>query len=478
MSLTLFASISRSILFMTKLGLGQAVLGCVPRSKASPGCSHKPSGHTPKLGWHCAKLALGMCPVALDTQYVNGKKKTSKAFQVFKKNLNPLAHHSPIKNNIIPQSKINIIPQSKINIIPQAKISWVLAGQTRGKRFLQETIINGKNISNKSFSTVTHATEWHKKQCYSDCSWKKQLGSRTCLKTYETFGVKPAFSFGAWKNNSQGLEVQLPGHRHPFWKLVLQFMPPFWYLAHHFQENLLKRENKIGGYVESITRRCSRIWEKPSTFPIEVSRIDYVVHVLWAKSQRWQVLWQTYPFNECLKGPKHFFKSYYKTFISKYHMYICQITSRNNEMTYLMKIDMRIRTLCFIINFETLLGPLRHSLKGYVCHGTCQHGDLAKNTCTTSIIKFVDFIRTQNIFYSLIQVIRRLCVSHNWQSFAKDRYQAQNLSYTSCGMNWSANFQNRCPLGPGSWTSNPWESFPHAPFFFTTILRLRASQVS
>ena len=52
-----------------ELGFGQAVLGCVPRSEASPGWSHKPAGHTPKLGWHCAEMDLCLCPAALDTQY-------------------------------------------------------------------------------------------------------------------------------------------------------------------------------------------------------------------------------------------------------------------------------------------------------------------------------------------------------------------------------------------------------------------------
>ncbi|KNZ60844.1 hypothetical protein VP01_1492g1 [Puccinia sorghi] len=50
-------------------------------------------------------------------------------------------------------------------------------------------------------------------------------------------------------------------------------------------------------------------------------------------------------------------------------------------MTYLIKIDMRL---------------IKHSLKSYVFHGTCQSRNLAKNTFTTSIIKFVDFLRTQN----------------------------------------------------------------------------------
>ncbi|KNZ53225.1 hypothetical protein VP01_32g6 [Puccinia sorghi] len=74
------------------------------------------------------------------------------------------------------------------------------------------------------------------------------------------------------------------------------------------------------------------------------------------------------------------------------------IVSHKNEMTYLMNIDMRLRNECLIINFDKVLGPFRHSLKVHVCHRTCQSRNLAKNTYTTSMIKFVDFLRTQKHF--------------------------------------------------------------------------------
>ncbi|KNZ59873.1 hypothetical protein VP01_164g4 [Puccinia sorghi] len=116
---------------------------------------------------------------------------------------------------------------------------------------------------------------------------------------------------GAWRNNSQGLEVKLPGpHRHPFWGLPIQFKPPFWDLAHKFEKICLKniyisivipKENrwKILSLI-SFTKKNKEITSKGlGIFKQKSTNLSVeVVHVFLAKLHgRHNLL-----FNECLKG--------------------------------------------------------------------------------------------------------------------------------------------------------------------------------
>jgi len=56
-----------------EVDLGQAELGHVPRSAASPIPPIKLPGHRSKPGWHRAKRDLDLCPAALDTPYKTSK---------------------------------------------------------------------------------------------------------------------------------------------------------------------------------------------------------------------------------------------------------------------------------------------------------------------------------------------------------------------------------------------------------------------
>ncbi|KNZ50633.1 hypothetical protein VP01_431g7 [Puccinia sorghi] len=121
-----------------------------------------------------------------------------------------------------------------------------------------------------------------------------------------------------------------------------------------------------------------------------------------------------------------------------------------------------------ITSHKNEMKSLMHSLKIYFCHGTCQSRNWAKNTCKTSIIKFVDFLRTKEFFKSFrgylyhtigkvegfsqiqLHILVLFCERYHTQKFSSIFFETfQNiLKFLNGGVNWSADSQNERLCGP------------------------------